>query len=122
MTVFTDIDCTYVAGCIEMAELNRLGIRVRYLMFCAAGRTVSLAPCRRSGSTDRRDADARQARRDDQGRSLQTPVAELRTRPAAGIRGTPGIISDSGEYIGGYLPPAQLAQLLSGTAASAAGD
>ena len=29
-----------------------------------------------------------------------------------GVRGTPAIITDSGDYLGGYLPPARLAQYL----------
>ncbi len=40
ITVFTDIDCGYCRRLhSQIAEYNRLGIRVRYLFFRAAGRT-----------------------------------------------------------------------------------
>lgn len=127
VTVFTDIDCTYCRRLHQdMAELNRLGIRVRYLMFPRGGpdsdswHQAEAVWC----STDRRDALTRAKRGETiKAGRCKTPVAEhYELGRQLGIRGTPGIISDSGEYIGGYLPAAQLAQLLSGTAASAAGD
>ena len=127
LTGFTDIDCTYCRRLHqEMAELNRLGIRVRYLMFPRGGpdsdswRQAEAVWC----STDRRDALTRAKRGETiKAGRCKTPVAgHYELGQQLGIRGTPGIISDSGEYIGGYLPAAQLAQLLSGTVASAAGD
>jgi protein-disulfide isomerase len=38
------------------------------------------------------------------------------------VRGTPSMFSESGELIGGYLPPATLAKALDESAANAAGE
>ncbi|MBM5811156.1 MAG: DsbC family protein [Gammaproteobacteria bacterium] len=124
ITVFTDIDCQYCQKLHQdMAELNRLGIRVRYLMFPRGGpdtaswRKAEAVWC----SADRRDALTRAKRGEAiKARTCTTPVAdqyELGRR--AGIHGTPGIISDRGEYIAGYLPPARLAKLLAGASVKA---
>jgi thiol:disulfide interchange protein DsbC len=40
ITVFTDVDCQYCRKLhSEMAELNKLGIRVRYMFYPRTGRT-----------------------------------------------------------------------------------
>lgn len=123
--VFTDVDCSYCRKLHkEMAELNRLGIRVRYLMFPRGGpdteswRRAEAVWC----SADRRDALTRAKRGEAvAAKNCETPVADhYALGRQVGIRGTPGIVSESGEYIAGYLPAAQLAKLLDG--ASASGD
>jgi thiol:disulfide interchange protein DsbC len=127
LTVFTDIDCAYCRRMHqEMVELNRLGIRVRYLMYPRSGPDTAswnkavAVWC----SADRRDALTRAKR----GESLkaprcETPVAEhYALGRELGIRGTPGIITDQGEYVAGYMPAARLLEYLSGPAATAAAD
>ena len=117
LTVFTDVDCAYCRRLHqEIDELNRLGIRVRYLMYPRSGpdteswRKAESVWC----SADRRDALTR-AKRGEAVKSVKcaTPVAaQFALGHELGIHGTPGIFTDRGEYLAGYLPAAQLAQYL----------
>lgn len=127
VTVFTDVDCAYCRRLHqEIDELNRLGIRVRYLAYPRSGpdtdswRKAEAVWC----SADRRDALTRAKR----GANVKAPRCEA---PIAahyalgreiGIRGTPGIITERGEYIAGYMPAAQLAGHLAGSSAAAAAN
>jgi thiol:disulfide interchange protein DsbC len=125
LTVFTDVDCGYCRRMHrEIAEFNRLGFRVRYVMFPSGGpdseawRKAEAVLC----SADRRDALTRAKR----GEAIS--AAKCATRIAAnhsvgerlGIRGTPGIITDAGEYLAGYLPAANMAEYLAQAAATTA--
>lgn len=127
LTVFTDVDCAYCRRLHqEIDELNRLGIRVRYLAYPRSGpdtdswRKAEAVWC----SADRRDALTRAKR----GENVKAPRCEspIDTHYALGreigIKGTPGIITDQGEYIAGYMPAARLAEHLSGPPAAAAAD
>jgi thiol:disulfide interchange protein DsbC len=111
VTVFTDVDCGY---CRELhrqiAEYNRLGVRVRYMFFprtgpntdswhkaeqvwCSADRKAALTRAKLG-----EDLDARPC--------ATTPVAqEYALGKALGIEGTPGIYAANGALLGGYLPP-----------------
>lgn len=125
VTVFTDADCVHCRRMHgEMAELNRLGIRVRYLMFPRGGpdseswRTAEAVWC----SEDRRDALTR-AKRGEKitARSCDTPVAaQYELGRQLGITGTPGIITDQGEFLPGYASAAYLGAHLENPAAAAA--
>ena len=124
LTVFTDVDCTY---CRQMhkqiAEYNRLGFRVRYLMYPRNGpdtdawRKAEAVWC----SADRQEALTRAKR----GETLKSPhcetpvAAQYELGRKLGIQGTPGIITDSGEYLAGYMPPANMAEYLAKPAAAA---
>ena len=60
-------------------------------------------------------SDARQARRRDSRRLPRATRPSRRTTSSAsdiGVRGTPAVFSETGELIGGYLPPATLAKVL----------
>ena len=127
LTVFTDIDCPYCRRMHqEMAELNRLGIRVRYLMFPRSGpdtdswHKAEAVWC----SADRRDALTRAKR----GEVVKAPkckssIAEqYALGHEMGIRGTPAIITDKGEYVDHYMPAAQLSEYLSTPAVAVAAD
>ncbi len=118
LTVFTDVDCTYCRRMHqEIAEFNRLGFRVRYLMYPRNGpdteawRKAEAVWC----SPDRKEALTRAKR----GETLKaakcaTPVAaQYELGQKLGIRGTPGIFTDTGEYLAGYMPPASMAEYLS---------
>jgi thiol:disulfide interchange protein DsbC len=124
LTVFTDVDCTYCRRMHqEIAEFNRLGFRVRYLMFPRSGpdteawRKAEAVWC----SPDRKEALTRAKR----GESLkaakcETPVAaQYELGRILGIHGTPGIFTESGEYLAGYMPPASMAEYLSEPAVAA---
>ena len=117
LTVFTDVDCTYCRRMHrEIDELNRLGIRVRYLMYPRSGpdteswRKAEAVWCQ----ADRRDALTRAKRGEavKPGRCETRVAAQYELGRELGIRGTPAIITDKGEYIAGYLPAAQMAEYL----------
>ncbi len=116
VTVFTDVDCGY---CRELhrqiADYNRLGVRVRYLFFprtgpnteswhkaeqvwCSADRKAALTRAKLGDALDAKPCGA-------------TPVAQdYALGRAIGIEGTPGIIASNGAMLGGYLPPESLVQ------------
>lgn len=118
VTVFTDVDCAY---CRELhrqiADYNRLGVRVRYIFFprtgpnteswhkaeqvwCSADRKSALTRAKLGQALDAKDCGA-------------TPVAqEYELGKEIGLEGTPGIVAANGAMIGGYLPPAALVQRL----------
>lgn len=125
LTVFTDIDCTYCRRMHQdIGELNRLGIRVRYLMYPRNGpgteswRKAEAVWC----STDRKDALTRAKRGEAvKARGCETPVAAQHALGRQmGIQGTPGIITDKGVYLAGYMPAASMAEYLSTTARATA--
>lgn len=117
INVFTDIDCGYCRKLhSEMAELNRLGVRVRYLMFPRNGPGSEAWVKAESVwcSADRNDALTRAKRGEAvEPRSCDNPVAEqYELGRQLGIRGTPGIVTENGEYIAGYLPAPRLVEHL----------
>jgi thiol:disulfide interchange protein DsbC len=117
VTVFTDVDCAYCRKLhSEMAELNRLGVRVRYMFFprtgpdteswkkaevvwCSADRNAALTLAKTGAKLDMsKTCDA-------------TPVArEYALGQSIGVRGTPAILTENGDYISGYMPPRELVQ------------
>jgi thiol:disulfide interchange protein DsbC len=114
ITVFTDLDCAYCRKLhSEIAEINRLGIKVRYVAYprtgpgteswekaeavwCAANRADALTRAKLGQPIP--------------GKSCPVnPVArEFALGNALGVNGTPGIVTSSGRYIGGYEPPKNL--------------
>lgn len=116
ITVFTDVDCQYCRKLhSDMAELNRLGIRVRYLFYPRTGpnteswHKAEVVWC----SPNRNDAFTRAKAGAvlDLGKasSCTTPVKrEYELGEAVGVRGTPAIMTDNGEFIAGYMPPREL--------------
>lgn len=118
VTVFTDVDCTYCRKLhSEIAEYNRLGIRVRYLFYPRSGpNTESWTKAQEVWcSPDRQDALTRAKR----GEKLKTkacantPVERhYELGQEVDLRGTPAIITSTGEMLPGYVPPAVLAEHL----------
>lgn len=118
ITVFTDVDCGYCRKLHkEMAQINDLGIEVRYLAYPRAGinspsyNKVVSAWC----SDNKQDALTKLKN----GQPVYTsackdnPVAQhfiLGNR--LGVTGTPAIIMESGELLPGYLPAKDLAAAL----------
>ena len=115
LRVFTDTDCGYCRKLhADVPELNGYGIEVRYLAFPRAGpgsetydKMVS-AWC----ADDPHDAITRLKRGSIiPSKTCDNPVAEhYEIGQRLGIQGTPTIITDDGELIGGYVPAAELAQ------------
>jgi thiol:disulfide interchange protein DsbC len=119
ITVFTDVDCQYCRKLhSEIAEINKLGVRVRYMFFPRTGpnteswRKAEVVWC----SADRGEALTRAtagAQLDMNKTCGPTPVArEYQLGQDIGVRGTPAILTDSGDFISGYLPPRELLQTL----------
>jgi thiol:disulfide interchange protein DsbC len=118
VTVFTDVDCPYCRKLhSQIAEYNRLGVRVRYLLYPRNGpNTVSWTKAEQVWcSADRNDALTRAKL----GQELKTKACA--NNPVArsyalgedfALQGTPAIIMPDGELLPGYVPPEVLVQHL----------
>lgn len=113
MTVFTDVDCTYCARFhLDVPELNRNGVRVRYLLYPRAGagsdsyRKAVAAWC----AQDRVKAiGLAKAGQPIEMKTCAHPVDEhMRLAEQLGVNGTPTIFLDNGRRIGGYMPAKQM--------------
>jgi thiol:disulfide interchange protein DsbC len=119
ITVFTDVDCQFCRKLhSEIGELNKLGVRVRYLFFprtgpgteswhkaeavwCSPNRNDALTKAKLGNPVDTSKICA------------STPVdREYNLGLSVGVRGTPAIITESGDLISGYVPAHELAQRL----------
>jgi len=117
MYVYTDIDCTYCRRLHqEINILNRAGIAVRYLAYPRAGigsesyKTAVSVWCAKDRQRALTDA---KAGKKIKAASCDNPVAEhFELGQAMGVRGTPTIILEDGEELGGYMPAAELIKLL----------
>ncbi len=116
LTVFTDIDCVYCRKLHQdIAQLNALGITVRYLAYpraglnspsydkavsvwCAADRNVAMDSAKGSGIIEPLTCDAPV--------SLHMQLAEQ-----LGINSTPSLLLEDGQLQPGYAPPQQLLAL-----------
>jgi thiol:disulfide interchange protein DsbC len=117
VTVFTDVDCGYCRKLHgEIEQLTKLGVRVRYLAYPRAGpgspdwAKMEAVWC----SKDRKAAITKAKLGEDvKAENCATPVAkQFELGEQMGVRGTPAIFSMSGDYLGGYLPPADLKKRL----------
>ena len=116
VTVFTDVDCGFCRKFhSQMADLNKAGVRVRYLMFPRTGpgteswRKAEMVWC----SKDRKEALTRAKRGEEiKGKACGDDVimAQYEMGGDLGVEGTPAIFTQSGDYIGGFLTPEQLVQ------------
>ena len=112
--VFTDADCDYHRKFhSEIDEVNALGIEVRYLPWPRSEQTMPIMEkiwC----SSDRKKAltDAKL------GMPINAPTCSNPVRKIyelganLGINGTPAVFDTEGHQLGGYVPPAELAQAL----------
>ncbi|MFT5573291.1 MAG: thiol:disulfide interchange protein DsbC [Cryomorphaceae bacterium] len=113
ITVFTDIDCGYCRKLhLEVPELNKAGIQVRYLAFPRAG----------IGSTSHKKYVSVWCNDDPQSSlttaksggsvpsaSCDNPIEEsYNLGKQVGVRGTPTIIFDDGTVAPGYIPSKEL--------------
>ena len=117
VTVFTDVDCPYCAKFhLEAPDLNALGVRVRYAAWPRSpqgtesfARSVSVW-CAKDPHQAMTDAKA--------GRTIahaecENPVQRhFDTGRRVGVRGTPTIVTEGGETIGGYVPYRELVEML----------
>lgn len=124
ITVFTDVECGYCRKLhSEIAQLNEMGVQVRYLAYPRAGpgtddwRKMEAVWC----SMDRKKAITEaKAGRDVKSQQCSTPVAkQFKLGEQLGVRGTPAIFTAGGDYIGGYLAPDQMVKELDRLSAAA---
>ena len=128
VTVFTDVDCAYCRKFhSQIAELNKAGVRVRYVPFPRTGpdteswRKAESVWC----ASDRKDALTR-AKRGEEVKSKKCGDAMIKAGfemgEDFGLEGTPAIYTQSGEYIGGFLTPEQLVMLVQQSEQGSAGS
>lgn len=117
ITVFTDIDCGYCQKLhLDVPELNRNGVKVRYLMFpragigsesyrkavavwCASDRAKAIGIAKAGGSIDMK--------------TCANPVeSHYKLGQQVGVNGTPTIYIDDGKQIGGYVPASKMLAIL----------
>lgn len=117
LTVFTDIDCPYCVRLHEEREaLLKAGVKLRYLLYPRAGinspsydKSVNVwcAEDRAEALTDAK------AGVELESRSCETPIlSHIQLASAFGLKGTPHIVIDDGEVVGGYMPASNLIQKL----------
>ena len=116
VTVFTDVDCQYCRKLhSQIADYERLGIRVRYLFYprtgpntpswkkadevwCSADRAAALTRAKRGETLPDKSCGG-------------SPVARhYALGQEFGLQGTPAIVLPDGEFLSGYLPPQMLMQ------------
>ena len=118
ITVFTDVDCGYCRKLHnEIAELNDLGIAVRYLAFPRAGlgspsfRKIASAWC----AKDPRAAltSLKNGEEIPENVCADNPVAaQMLLGEKVGVNGTPALVLEDGTLVPGYRPAKELAKLL----------
>ena len=119
VTIFTDIDCGYCRKMhSQMADYNKEGIKIRYLMFPREGvGSESFNKAVAVWCADNRQEAMTRAKRGEkvESKTCDNPVqAQYELGQKLGVRGTPSMILESGEMLPGYVPPTQLAEMLAG--------
>ena len=118
VTVFTDIDCGYCRKFhSQIADVNKAGVRVRYMFFPRTGpATESWTKAEQVWcAADRREALTRAKKGDTfKGKSCGDAAVKSQYELGSdlGVEGTPAIFTQQGDYIGGYLAPAELVQAI----------
>lgn len=115
ISVFTDVTCFYCQKLhLEVPELNKLGVEVRYLAYPRGGlnsegyRKLATAWCSDNPTETLTRLKAKQSVAE---RVCEdNPVADqFQLGQIAGVTGTPAIITGEGKLIPGYKPAAELA-------------
>jgi thiol:disulfide interchange protein DsbC len=128
VTVFTDIECGYCRKLhSQIADYGKEGIRVRYLFYPRAGKgspayneAVSVW-CAGDDAARRTAMTAAKAGKPIDEKTCENPVdAHMALGEEFGLRGTPAIVTETGELIPGYVEPKRLAVQLEAGAATTA--
>jgi thiol:disulfide interchange protein DsbC len=119
ITVFTDIDCGYCRKMhSQIADYNRLGIRVRYLFFprsgpdteswhkaeavwCSSNRNDALTKAKNGEDVPQKKCNAN-----------RIVARDFELGQKVGVDGTPSIFLSTGEMLPGYAPPSKLVNYL----------
>jgi thiol:disulfide interchange protein DsbC len=127
ITVFTDVDCGFCRKLhSQIADINKAGVRVRYMMYPRTGpgteswRKAETVWC----SADRKEALTRAKKGEPvKGKECGDAVikAQYQMGDDLGVEGTPAIFTQNGDYIGGYLAPADLVQAVQDSQKAATG-
>lgn len=114
INVFTDVDCSYCRKLhAQVAEYNKLGIRVRYMSFPRTGpNTDSWGKAEQVWCAKDRNSALTDAKLDkplSAARCAPNPVAQhYALGKSLQIAGTPAIVTEFGDMIEGYAPPAEM--------------
>lgn len=122
VTVFTDVDCTYCRKLHrEIADYNKRGISVRYLLFPRQGpgtsswaqsEAVWCAESRQEALTKAKNGEVVESEKCD-----ATAIADYyKLGKSLGIAGTPSIYTEDGVLLVGYHSPDELLGILQGDA------
>jgi len=113
LTVFTDVDCPYCAKLHqEVPELNRHGVRVRYLLYPRAG--IGSETYRKSVAVWCADDRVKAIGIAKAGgkivmKNCPNPVEQhYKLGLKLNIQGTPAVFLDTGRQVGGYVPAPKL--------------
>lgn len=126
VTVFTDIECGYCRKLhSQIDEYGKLGIRVRYLFYPRAGKpspaydeAVSVW-CAGDDAARRTAMTAAKAGQTIDSKTCKNPVDQhMAVGNELGLRGTPAIVTETGDLIPGYVEPKRLAAQLAQPAGS----
>lgn len=117
VTVFTDVDCGYCRKLHrEVPELNRLGIAIRYLAYPRAGiASGSYNKMVSAWCADDPQVALTEAKMGQEipAKTCDNPVAKhYQLGNEIGVTGTPALVLQDGRLIPGYMPAADLADLL----------
>ncbi|GAC1662816.1 MAG: DsbC family protein [Steroidobacteraceae bacterium] len=118
VTVFTDVDCAYCRKLhSQIAEYNRLGVRVRYLLYPRSGPgSPSWIKAEQVWCADDRKEALTRAKLGQELKNkpcASNPVARFHALGQEfALQGTPDIVLADGEMLPGYVPPAELVQHL----------
>jgi thiol:disulfide interchange protein DsbC len=118
VTVFTDVDCAFCRKLhSQMAEINKLGVRVRYMLYPRTGpNTVSWTKAEQVWCSPDRNEALTRAKLGQDLKVKACPNNPVASSYAMGkdfsLEGTPSIVMTDGEMIAGYLPPDVLVQRL----------
>ena len=121
VTVFTDVDCGYCRKLHrQIADYNARGIKVRYMYFPRSGpgteswTKAEQVACSKDRSTALTRSKLGEILKDKV--CQPNPVAQhYKVGRDFGLQGTPAIVLESGELIGGYLDPAELSKYIAET-------
>ena len=114
VNVFTDVDCGYCRKLHqEMADINALGIEVRYLAYPRRGLdnpTYDKIVSAWCSDNPNQAITELKAGRNIASSTCANPVAkQYQIGQQIGVKGTPAIVTASGALLPGYLPAAELA-------------
>lgn len=111
VTVFSDVDCQYCRKLhSQVADYNKLGIRIRYLMYPRTGPdTVSWTKAEQVWCSPDRNAALTKAKLGEELKVKACPNNPVASTYALGkdfsVQGTPSLVLPDGDMIDGYIPP-----------------